>query len=107
MTNADSPAGKGRFMLEQLLHDSVACSAVDHPWRNKDHRTGMKQRQIAVPAAAPGLLERINARRARGESFASIAAALNKEGFSGGYGGRWYAGSVWAYQQRHSQVQVR
>ncbi|WP_147376887.1 recombinase family protein [Noviherbaspirillum saxi] len=89
-------------MLQQLLNDSAARSAPDRHWRQNEDRAGMKRRENDTPVASAGLLESINAQRARGESFASIAAALNKQGFSGGYGGRWYASSVWAYLQRRS-----
>ena len=93
---------KGHFMLQQLLNDSVVRSSPDRHWRRREGRDGMNRKEIAMSVPASGLLESINMRRSRGESFASIAAALNKQGFSGGYGGRWYASSVWAYLQRHS-----
>ena len=88
---------KGRFMLEQLLNDSR-----HRRWRRNEDRAAMPPDENMRPMPTSGLLESIHARRSRGESFASIAAALNKQGYSGGYGGRWYAGSVWAFLQRHS-----
>jgi hypothetical protein len=54
--------------------------------------------------ATAGLLGQINERRVGGESFSSIAAALNRKGISGNYGGRWYASSVREYMQRRSQL---
>lgn len=93
---------KHYFLFQQLLKDSDAINArAGHSPRQDDHRR-MKRGGSAASLPALCLLERINARRARGESFASIAAELNKQGFTGRYGGRWYAGSVWAYLQRRS-----
>ena len=89
-------------MLQQLLDNSIASSAPACRWRIDEHRKGIYPGDVSTPVAISELLESINARRARGESFASIAAALNKQGVSGRYGGRWYAGSVWAYLQRRT-----
>jgi len=88
---------KGHFMLQQLLDDSG-----HRRWRRSEARAAMPPNENMRPMPASGLLESIHARRSKGESFASIAAALNKQGCSGGYGGRWYASSVWAFLQRHS-----
>lgn len=60
------------------------------------------------PPAALGLsdsmLRIIAEQRKRGESFSSIAAALNKQGLRGSNGGRWYSASVREYLLRHVGV---
>ena len=104
MTKADSFSGKGHFMLQQLLRDSVAGSATERQWRYGGGSPDTKRGENAARSASKALLESINARRSRGESFASIAAVLNKQGISGAYGGRWYASSVSAYLQRRLQT---
>lgn len=42
----------------------------------------------------------LSARRASGETYASIAADLNLRGIRARYGGRWYSASVWAFLHR-------
>lgn len=90
------------FMLQQLLKSSASSHAhVRHRRLVVDH-TAVKQSVQVTALQVADLLEKMITRRARGESFASIAADLNKQGVCGGYGCRWYAGSVRAYMQRHS-----
>jgi hypothetical protein len=92
------------FMLQQLVRDSdaIAGRLRRHYSRHHSEHVHMKGDTSGDSVPKLFLLENINARRAKGESFASIAAELNKQGVTGGYGGRWYASSVWMYLQRWS-----
>lgn len=91
------------FMFQQLLRDSNAITgSIGRHSRRHDDRVRMKGGAAGAAGPMLCLLENINARRAKGESFASIAADLNKQGLTGRYGGRWYASSVWTYLQRWS-----
>lgn len=93
----------GDFMLEQLRRDSKLVAKRRYGWTSGDMDEGTMQLDSERAVSSASLLERISERRARGESFSSIAAALNSEGVSGRYGGRWYASSVRVYMQRRSQ----
>lgn len=94
---------KRYFMFQQLLKDSNAIAArLRRQSQLHDDHAGMRGDTSFDSVPRLCLLENIHARRAKGESFASIAAELNKQGFTGRYGGRWYASSVWTYLQRWS-----
>lgn len=91
-------------MLQQLLRDSVGGHTIDSHCRPGRRRADAEDRLKTSPGSSDSLVQSIHALRAQGESFASIAAALNKQGCSGGYGGRWYASSVWAYLHRRAPL---
>jgi hypothetical protein len=46
----------------------------------------------------------ISSRRARGDSYGSIARELNRKGLTGRNGGRWYTASVRAYVQKQGEA---
>ncbi|OWW18161.1 hypothetical protein AYR66_03115 [Noviherbaspirillum denitrificans] len=88
-------------MFQQLLKDTESIARDRHS-RLHDRALRMKPAAPAATRQVLCLLESIHASRAKGESFAAIAAELNKQGLTGPYGGRWYASSVWHYLQRRS-----
>jgi hypothetical protein len=94
---------KGQFLLEQLRSDSAIGKTRNAVWTTEKPLNPLRSLINGHTIPASGILERINDGRAKGESFYSIAAALNREGLSGRYGGRWYGSSVWAYLQRSAR----
>jgi hypothetical protein len=90
------------FMFQQLLTDSNVINAGARHTSQADCQVRIKRGRLDTSFSAISLLEGIRARRAQGQSLYAIAADLNKQGFTGRCGGRWYASSVWMYLQRRS-----
>lgn len=90
------------FMLRQLTELAAAMRANRGPIRVQE----------ALPPGQPGdidfiqverrLLLELFTRRDSGESFAALAADLNRRGVRGRYGARWYTASVRAFLHRRS-----
>jgi hypothetical protein len=89
-------------MLQQLLTDSNVINAGARHVSQDNGQGRMKRNDLSRRFSAHSLLEQISARRAEGESLYVIAAELNRQGFTGRHGGRWYASSVWIYLQQIS-----
>jgi hypothetical protein len=68
--------------------------------QNLDRRSEMQRHSLEMKVELirdNAMQEEIACRRARGEKFRVIAAALNAKGFVGKHGGRWYEVSVRNY----------
>lgn len=91
---------KPYFMLQQLLKDYKALNARGGDALHGGEKILVRRRNSGISFPALSLLNKISAEREKGQSYAAIAAALNKQGLTGRYGGRWYASSVSRYLQR-------
>lgn len=89
VTATDKPRDAA-FMLEQLT--ALAEASAARPSRARG-------RPATATSGEPDLLA-LAARRASGETYAAIAADLNRRGIRGRYGARWYSASVWTLLHR-------
>lgn len=89
MTVTDKPRDT-TFMLKQL-------TAIAE--ESERQRSRAPDRRAMAEGDAPDLLV-LAARRASGETYAAIAADLNRRGIRGRYGARWYSASVWTLLHR-------
>ena len=92
------------FLLQQMLDLTEAL-----------HREPGKRRARAADHAEDGwsdeerrrLVVDIGTRRAAGDSFGSIAHALNQGGIRGEHGGRWYGATVRNFILRYNVTTTR
>ncbi|WP_440963996.1 recombinase family protein [Massilia sp. GER05] len=104
MATTDKPRDPA-FMLKQLM----AIAEAADPGRHRvpePANPGDSGDQVSVPGAGESDLPVLAARRASGETYAAIAADLNRRGIRGRYGARWYSASVWALLHRQPGGQV-
>jgi diguanylate cyclase (GGDEF)-like protein len=80
-----SPAVSADVLAEVL----AGCAQLDLPMPGRSRR-----RKLTPPAVGPGVVERVEALRAKGASEHSIAAALNQAGAAMADGARWTGASI-------------
>jgi predicted mannosyl-3-phosphoglycerate phosphatase (HAD superfamily) len=90
------------FLLQQLIELSRAANWKMATARGKTGLPKLAARAPHESAQRSSLLKCIAERRARGETFASIAAMLNERGLRGRNGARWYSASVREYLKRNT-----
>jgi hypothetical protein len=90
------------FMLKQLMAIAEASGAQQSGAPEHSSRASISGQSTMHGLDASDLLV-LAARRARGETYAAIAADLNRRGIRGGYGARWYSASVWTLLHRRGR----
>jgi hypothetical protein len=98
----DGPAG---FMLRQLTELAMAMRPkrpIGGALHIQKAQPGGLAEDIDFTQVELWLLMELNTRRNSGESFAALAADLNRRGVRGRYGARWYTASVRAFLHRRS-----
>jgi hypothetical protein len=85
------------FMFQQLSELAAAAKALQGR-----QRTGYPGKRESLPETIADELaiSTLSARRASGETYAAIAADLNRRGLRGRNGARWYSSSVWVMLNR-------
>ena len=90
------------FMLRQLTELAVAMRGKRGRIPIRELPPSVRPEEIDFIQVEQGLLVELFKRRDSGESFAAIAADLNRRGVRGRYGARWYTASVRAFLHRRS-----
>lgn len=90
------------FMLRQLTELAVAMRPKRGPRHVRRLQPAGRPDDIDFVQVERRLLLELFMRRDSGESFAALAADLNRRGVRGRYGARWYTASVRAFLHRRS-----
>jgi len=97
--------GPAEFMLRQLTELAMAMRpkrSIGAALRIQKAQSDGLAVDIDFTQVEHRLLMELNTRRNSGESFAALAADLNRRGVRGRYGARWYTASVRAFLRRRS-----